>query len=172
MVNLLLFAYKQGQNRLRIHAMPKIAWVVHAVAVHVEAPVETRSEIAGSLRRIVIVDSAALVEPADAGQIVVTASHGGLIGGYPPAALKVDAFAAVFNDAGMGAENCGITRLPALQARGIAGLTVAAMSARIGEARSTFHDGVVSAVNAVAASLGARVGDRLEPLLLRWARGG
>jgi len=142
------------------------------VAVPVEAPSETRSEIAGDLRRIVLIDSAALVEAGDAGQIVVTASHGGLIGGHAPAALRADAFAAVFNDAGMGAENCGITRLPALQARGIAGLTVAAMSARIGEARSTFHDGVVSAVNAAATGLGARVGDRLEPLLRAWAGAG
>ncbi|MBN9010442.1 MAG: hypothetical protein J0H63_10020 [Rhizobiales bacterium] len=136
------------------------------------APDETRSEIVGLARRIVLVDSASLVEPGDAGQIVVTASHGGLIGGYPPAALKVDAFAAVFNDAGMGAEACGITRLPALEARGIAGLTVAAMSARIGDARSTFHDGIVSAVNPTAARLGAAVGERLEPILRRWADGG
>jgi len=143
-----------------------------ARTVRVEAPAETRSEIAtGSMRRIVLIDSAALVEPGDAGQIVVTASHGGLIGGHPPAALRVDAFAAVFNDAGMGAEKCGITRLPALEARGIAGLTVAAMSARIGDARSTFHDGIVSAVNETAARRGATVGARLEPILRRWADG-
>jgi hypothetical protein len=137
-----------------------------------DAPEETRSEIAGRVRRIVLVDSASLVKPGDAGQIVVTASHGGLIGGYAPAALKVGAFAAVFNDAGMGAEGCGITRLPALEARGIAGLTVAAMSARIGDARSTFHDGVISAINPMAARLGAAVGTRLEPVLRRWAEGG
>jgi hypothetical protein len=143
-----------------------------SVPVRVDAPSETRSEIVGLVRRIVLVDSASLVEPGDAGQIVVTASHGGLIGGYPPAALKVDAFAAVFNDAGMGAEGCGITRLPALEARGIAGLTVAAMSARIGDARSTFHDGIVSAANPAAVRLGAAVGERLEPILRRWADGG
>jgi hypothetical protein len=52
---------------------------------------------------------------------------------------------------------------------GVAAFTVAAESARIGESRSSFADGVISAFNPRAARLGARVGDRAEPLLLRWA---
>jgi hypothetical protein len=124
----------------------------------------------GWRRPIVLIDSAALVRPEDAGAIVVTASHGALIGGDPAKALQVDGFAGVYNDAGIGIDGCGMTRLPALDARGIAGLTVAAASARIGAARSTFADGIVSAVNARAAALGADVGVALRPLLERWAR--
>jgi hypothetical protein len=135
-------------------------------------PAESRAVLRepGWVRPIVLIDSAALVRPEDAGAIVVTASHGALIGGDPKKALQIDGFAGVYNDAGIGADDCGTTRLPALDARGIAGLAVAAESARIGEARSTFEDGIVSAVNSRAASLGAIVGAKLQPLLERWAK--
>lgn len=123
------------------------------------------------LRPIVLIDSAAMVDPvADIGAIVVTGSHGGLVGGAPAMALRVDGFAGVYNDAGIGIDEAGLGRLPALDARGIAGLTVAAASARIGEARSTFEDGIISRVNATAARLGAVVGTPLKPLLERWAQ--
>jgi hypothetical protein len=133
---------------------------------------ETRGEVlvAGAVRRLLLLDSASLVQPADAGHIVVTGSHGGLLGGQPGAALAVAAFAAVFNDAGIGIDRAGLTRLPALAARGIAAFTVAAASARIGEAASSFRDGVISAANAPAVQLGAREGERAAPLLEEWAR--
>ncbi|MDQ4062133.1 MAG: hypothetical protein M3145_13690 [Pseudomonadota bacterium] len=132
---------------------------------------EARTEIATGGRRIVLLDSAALVAPEDTGQIVVTGSHGGLVGGDPAMALRVEGFAAVFNDAGIGIDNAGITRLPALDARGIPAFTVSAASARIGEARSSFEEGVISAVNEAARRLGAREGERAAPLLRAWAMG-
>lgn len=133
---------------------------------------EGRSEIVeAGRRRIVLVDSAAMVRPEDAGQIVVTGSHGGLVGGDPAMALRADAFAAVFNDAGIGIDEAGIGRLPALDRRGIAAFTVAAASARIGEARSSFEDGVISRANEAAARLGAAPGLPARDVLRRWARG-
>lgn len=108
--------------------------------------------------RIVLIDSAALVEPTDTGQIVVTGSHGGLVGGDPAMALRVEALAAFFNDAGFGANDQGITRLPALDERGIIAATVSASSARIGEAESTYRDGVLSAVNRTAERAGLCAG--------------
>ena len=63
---------------------------------------------------------------------------------------------ALYNDAGIGKDQAGISRLPALDARGIAAATVSAASARIGDARSTYEDGIVSRVNASAAALGLR----------------
>jgi hypothetical protein len=129
----------------------------------------TRPE--GSRRALVLIDSASMVDPlGDRGAVVVTGSHGGLVGGDPARALGAYAFAAAFNDAGIGIDEAGIGRLPALQARGIAALTVAAASARIGEARSTFEDGVISAVNATAAALGAAVGEPARTVLLAWTR--
>ena len=99
-------------------------------------------------------DSASLVGAEHIGTIVVTGSHGGLLGGRPDTALKYDALAALFNDAGIGVDEAGVTRLPALEARGIAAGTVAAASARIGDARSTYEDGILSRVNRRASALG------------------
>jgi hypothetical protein len=104
------------------------------------------------------IDSISLARPGDDFAILVTGSHGGLLGGDPATALACDALAAVFNDAGGGIDGAGYTRLPALDARRIAGATVAASSARIGDGRSTWNDGIVSRVNATAAGLGARAG--------------
>jgi hypothetical protein len=123
----------------------------------------------GAKRRILLVDSAAMVEAGDAGHIVVTGSHGGLIGGDLAMALRTDAFAAVFNDAGIGIDRAGLTRLPALEARGIAAFTVAAASARIGDARSSYATGVISAANDTALRLGAALGAAAAPILDAWA---
>jgi hypothetical protein len=103
-------------------------------------------------------DSVALVDDSDARHILVTGSHGALLGGRPATALKRPALAAVFNDAGAGPDGRGRTRLPELDRRGIPAATVDANSARIGDGRSTYESGVISAVNQVAADLGAHAG--------------
>jgi uncharacterized protein YunC (DUF1805 family) len=103
-------------------------------------------------------DSASLVGPEQVGTIVVTGSHGGLLGGRPDTALKADALAALFNDAGIGTNEAGVTRLPALDDRGIAAGTVATSSARIGDARSTYEDGILTRVNRRAAAHGIAPG--------------
>ena len=103
-------------------------------------------------------DSASLVLPEHKDAIVVTGSHGGLLGGRPETALKYDVLGALYNDAGIGIDEAGTSRLPALDARGIAAATVSAASARIGDARSTYEDGIISRVNARATSLGLRKG--------------
>lgn len=100
-------------------------------------------------------DSASLILPDDANRIVVTGSHGALLGGESGSALRVLPVAAVFNDAGLGADLVGITRLPALAAQGVIAATVAAASARIGDARSAWDTGVISHVNELAARAGA-----------------
>jgi hypothetical protein len=105
-----------------------------------------------------LIDSNSLVRPEDAGTIVVTGSHGGLLGGRPETAIRVAAFAAVYNDAGGGIDDAGFSRLPALETRGIAGATVDAFSARIGDAGSTYADGVITRVNQAAARLGGAPG--------------
>ncbi|MDF1719555.1 MAG: hypothetical protein P1U65_02670 [Minwuia sp.] len=124
------------------------------------APDETREEIAlpDARRRIVIMDSASLVKPDDDGQIVVTASHGALVGGNKTYAIRCAVYAALFNDAGGGPEGWGFSRLSALDERRIAGATVSAASARIGDGRSTYDDGILSAVNDVARFMGLRIG--------------
>jgi hypothetical protein len=152
-----------------IEAAPKLT-AADLRAVTPEPMGEARSILEnGGRRRIVLVDSASLVEPGDAGCIIVTGSHGGLVGGDPAMALRCDGFAAIFNDAGLGIDNAGTTRLPALEKRGIAAFTVAASSAHIGNARSSFEDGVISAVNGKAEAIGARIGAAARRVLLSWA---
>ncbi|MFA7670050.1 MAG: hypothetical protein WCX93_11940 [Burkholderiaceae bacterium] len=129
----------------------------------------TEETVEGGRRRIILLDSASLVGPEDSGQIIVTASHGALVGGKPAMALRTDGYAAVFSDAGGGMEDAGYTRLPALDERGIAAFTVSAASARIGDARSIYMDGIISAANRKAASMGCRVGEAARPLLRKWA---
>jgi hypothetical protein len=108
--------------------------------------------------RVWALDSASLVLPEHRDAIVITGSHGGLLGGKPETALKYDVKAALYNDAGIGIDEAGVSRLPALDSRGIPAATVSAASARIGDARSTYEDGVISRVNARAAALGLHAG--------------
>lgn len=108
--------------------------------------------------RIVCVDSVSLVVPEDAGQIVLSGSHGGVVSGQRALAIGVTAAAAFYNDAGIGKDEAGVGRLPVLDEKGIAGATVAAASARIGDGRSTYESGVLSRVNAGAAGLGMAPG--------------
>jgi hypothetical protein len=108
--------------------------------------------------KIVGLDSISLLLPEDAGAIVVTGSHGGLLGGNPESALRGEALAVVFNDAGIGIDEAGISRLGPLAARGIAAVAVDAETARIGEARSSWDTGRISRVNAIAQACGAQAG--------------
>ena len=120
---------------------------------------ETRHQISDTNGvRVFALDSNALVTPQDVGHIMLTGSHGGLLGGRAATAVKYDVFAAVYNDADFGIDDAGISRLPALDARGIAGACVSAWSARIGDGLSTYHDGFVSAVNARATACGGEIG--------------
>jgi hypothetical protein len=119
---------------------------------------ESRHLLRDGRPRVWALDSASLAGAGDEGDVLVTGSHGGLLGGTPGTALRVAAAAAVFNDAGIGRDGAGLGRLPVLDTRGMAAATVSATSARVGDGRSTYHDGVLSARNESAASLGARVG--------------
>ncbi len=58
----------------------------------------------------------------------------------------------------MGKDDAGLAALPFLARHGIAACTVAHTSARIGEARSTLEDGVLSHCNAQALALGIAPG--------------
>jgi type 1 fimbria pilin len=122
-----------------------------------DAPDSVESRFAIGPRACAI-DSNSLMTPADDGTVVVTGSHGALLGGRPETAARAAVFAALYNDADGGIDGAGFTRLPALDARGIAACTYSAWTARIGDGRSAVETGIVSAVNARAASLGVKPG--------------
>lgn len=109
--------------------------------------------------RLVLLDSVTQVGPAHAGLLVVTGSHGGA--SVVRYARAVRAWLYVFNDAGIGKDGAGIAALDLLQADGIAALTVAHTSARIGEALDSWQHGIVSHLNDVATALGLAAGKRL-----------
>jgi len=119
---------------------------------------EGRWRVDGGPTDIWALDSVGKLVAADAGRILVIGSHGALHGGRPESALGVEAAAAVFNDAGVGADRIGISRLPVLAARGMPAATVDCMSARIGDGRSMWESGVLSHVNAIATLRGVRPG--------------
>ena len=132
---------------------------VHAYGGEVPSLGEGRAKIPASGHRDVwALDSIALVHTDDRRAIVMTGSHGGLLGARPDDVVKVDLFAAFFNDAGGGKDNAGMSRLPTLDESGIAGATVSSNTARIGDGRSTYETGVLSRVNAVASRLGLEEG--------------
>ncbi|MFM5923496.1 MAG: hypothetical protein ACKOPG_04855 [Novosphingobium sp.] len=117
---------------------------------------------------IFALDSISLVQPGDLGAIVVSGSHGGLIGA-DRTAVKVDVLAAIYHDAGGGIDGAGFSRLPALDRIGIIGATVDGASARIGDGRSVWSTGTVSRCNALAARCGVISGMSVPELAERVA---
>jgi hypothetical protein len=106
--------------------------------------------------RIVTMDSNSIVTPENRNDIILTGSHGGLVGSAP--AVKYPVIAAFYNDAGIGKEGAGITRLPWLQRAGIMGAAVDASTAKIGIGMETYESGVISYVNPLAAQIGITPG--------------
>jgi hypothetical protein len=117
--------------------------------------------------KVIGVDSASLFRPDDARQIVLTGSHGGLIGGRPDSTVPPGVYAATFNDAGGCKDGSGFARLTTLDERGVAGATVSNETARIGDARSAYADGIVSHINSTATKLGGAVGMPLKEFVER-----
>ncbi len=64
----------------------------------------------------------------------------------------------IFYDGGMAKDSSGRDGLPILDVAGIAAATVDAMSARMGDPRSTYETGVVSALNDCARRAGVEIG--------------
>lgn len=107
-------------------------------------------------RRIVAMDSNSMVTQNNKRDIIMTGSHGGRVGSRP--AVKYPVAAAFYNDAGVGKEKAGISRLTWLEENHIYGATVDADTARIGIGLETYELGIVSHVNALTESIGVRPG--------------
>lgn len=114
---------------------------------------------------LVCADSIGMVQPDDAGRIVVTASHGALSGGRPDTLVPEGIHAISFSDAGGGLDGAGIARLADLERRGIVAAATSADSAPIGDSRALYRDGVLSYVNGPAAARGARIGMKLDAFI-------
>ena len=102
-------------------------------------------------------DSISYVDGADAGCIVVSASHGG--SSSAEYANRHKLAAVFFNDAGVGKDNAGIAALALLE---VPAGAVSHLSARIGDVDDTWRNGVLSHLNQAARGAGLRVGERLQ----------
>ena len=111
---------------------------------------------------LICADSVGMLQPDDAGRIVVTASHGALSGGRTDNVVPLGIHAVFFSDAGGGMDGAGIARLADLDRKGIAAGTTSADSAPIGDSRALYRDGILSHVNDAAGRLGGRVGMTLR----------
>jgi hypothetical protein len=105
-----------------------------------------------------VVDSITQLSAQDGGCIAVSGSHGGVSSARY--AIAARPLLSIFNDAGGGKDGAGIAALALLQAQGLAACTVGHSSARIGDAQSTLHDGIISHVNAAAVRMGIAAGRR------------
>jgi len=113
-------------------------------------------------RKAILMDSISYIDAADAGQVLVCASHGGA---SSAAYARRHAPAAVFfNDAGVGKDRAGIASLELLE---VPAAAVSHLSARIGDAEDMWQHGVLSHVNAPAAERGLEAGQRLQDAVAR-----
>ncbi|MCC7319715.1 MAG: hypothetical protein IT542_01930 [Rubellimicrobium sp.] len=105
---------------------------------------------------VIWMDTVTRLDRSFAGRVVVAGSHGGEFAAFCAARAQVRAV--VFNDAGVGKDSEGISALPYFDALGVAAASTSHLSARIGDGRDNFENGVISHVNAAAGRLGCRVG--------------
>ncbi len=112
--------------------------------------------LSGSSNSVVVMDSVAYMDYTQQGNIIVCGSHGGESAARQ--LLKFNPGGAMFNDAGKGKDNAGISGLALFNEAGLPAATVDAFSARIGEGMDTYESGVISAMNKEAALCGITVG--------------
>lgn len=66
----------------------------------------------------------------------------------------------ITNDVGRAKDDSGIAGLQTLDSVGMPAAVVSCTTARVGDAQSTYHNGIISARNGAAAALGVEVGQR------------
>lgn len=103
-------------------------------------------------RQVVCLDSIAFGTPEDSRNVLVAAGvtgHSSL-----PYIRSVKPFGFICSDGGMGLDNSGIAALAIVEQEGIAGASVDARTARMGDGLSTYYDGIICAANAGARDAG------------------
>jgi len=116
-------------------------------------------------RSIVCTDSIAFARPEDRERnVLCTAGHTGrsvidyIINSRP--------WGFICSDGGIGKNESGLQALPVVNAAGIAGASVSALTARMGDGHSTYFDGVISACNDLAKAKGVKPGQTAKEAAL------
>ena len=107
-------------------------------------------------RQVICTDSIAFGLPEDVRNVLVTAGHTGR--SAVSYLLRVRPHGFICSNGGKGREDAGVAGLFLVEKEGLAGATVDARIARMGEGLSSYHDGVISAANALAKAAGVEVG--------------
>lgn len=126
---------------------------------HEAADVTNRTVVAEGPggRQVVCTDSIAFGLSEDRGRnVLCTAGHTGLPAVHYLRKTRPHGF--VSSDGGRGKNDAGIAALFVVDEDGLAGATVDARTARMGDGLSTYYDGVISACNAAAARRGVAPG--------------
>jgi uncharacterized protein YunC (DUF1805 family) len=107
-------------------------------------------------REVIVTDSIVFGTEADRRNVLVTAGHTGRSGARH--IITVGPFGFICSDGGRGRDDSGMAGLPIANAAGIAGATVDARRAKLGDGMSTYRDGVISAANDLARACGVEIG--------------
>jgi hypothetical protein len=106
--------------------------------------------------RVAAMASVGLATPQNAEQVICAGSHTGAVThryvtdyGFPVAGI-------ICSDAAIGRDQAGIAGLEPLSFGGIAAASVSHASARIGDGRSTYEDGLISHFNRLAKAAGVK----------------
>ena len=107
--------------------------------------------------QIVCMDSIAFATPDDRDRnVLCTGGHTGR--SAVPYLRSARPHGFICSDGGIGRNRSGVTGLTIVEADGLAGATVSANTARMGDGCSTYRDGVISACNIPAFERGVRIG--------------
>src|SRR6201999_3827420 len=101
-----------GQTVQDCAALMRAGPIVHSDLAMVSGGQRTLISDLPGQPKVVCLDAAPMLTPADAGAIVVTGSHAALFRGRPDSVVSVDVRAIFFSDAGIGKNQAGIRRLP------------------------------------------------------------
>lgn len=114
-------------------------------------------EVSDTGRGIVVTDSIIFALPEDREKnVLVTAGHTGTSGAS--FLLEFRPWGFICSDGGGGKNDSGTAGLAIVDAYGLAGASVSAHTAVIGDAFSTYEEGIIAACNASASRRGVRVG--------------
>lgn len=114
-----------------------------------------------------LLDTITSIDTTHAGGVVVSGSHGGVSSTGFVLRAQPKPKAVFFNDAGVGKDRAGVVALELLDAVGVACAVYSHDSARIGDARDGYENGVVSGVNAAARAAGIAPGQRVRDAVRR-----
>lgn len=108
-------------------------------------------------RQVVVTDSIIFARPEDRGRnVLVTAGHTGTSGAS--FLLEFRPWGFICSDGGGAKNNSGIAGLDIVAEHGLAGASVDGQTAALGDAFSSYHDGVIAAANTPARARGVQVG--------------